>query len=63
MDSVEERGVALDLDELELGGRVHDRLEQAAGDVLGVSEIHPVQPHEPCVATDVCEDEQRTIAG
>ena len=62
--AVEERRVAFELGEFELGaGRVDDRLDQLRHDVVRVREAHGVQPHEPRVAGDVGDQQQRRVDG
>ena len=58
----EERGVALDLDEVEAGGGIDHLVEHPRGVDLGVRETHPMGAHVLGVATDV-GDQQDGTAG
>ena len=55
----EEGCVALDLDQVEAGGRVDHLLEQPRGVDLGVGEAHPVGAHVLGVTADVGDEEER----
>src|SRR5207249_551744 len=56
---VEERSVALELDELDLAGRLGQGLEQPPDYLLGMGQTQPVQPHESGVAADIADEEER----
>jgi hypothetical protein len=59
--SREERGVALDLDQVEAAGSIDDRLQQASGGCLRMSETRPVEAHVVGVAADVGDHEESPV--
>jgi hypothetical protein len=59
--SREEESVTLDLHESQGRDGVEHRFEQPLRDLLRVSEVQPVRPHELRVAGDVREEKQRSI--
>ena len=60
---VEEGCIPFDLHQAELGYGLDHGLEQPSGDLLGVREAHPVQPHEARVPADVGDQEERLLYG